>query len=102
MAESRSELTILLAVKGRHLHTLRFLWHANRCRMPYHFLVADGAACEPLARLLENAGAIFPDLSIEYVRYPDDVDYQAYFRKLTDAASRVRTEYVMQVDNDDF
>jgi glycosyltransferase domain-containing protein len=102
VAKSTSELTVLLALKGRHLHTLRFLWHANKCRMPYHFLVADGAVCETLAGLLENSDSVFPHLSIEYVRYPDDVDYQAYFRKLSDAASRVRTPYVMQVDNDDF
>jgi len=95
-------LTILLAVKGRHLHTLRFLWYANKCRLPYHFLVADGAVSSTMANLLENSGSLFPHLNIEYVRYPDDVDYQAYFRKLADAASRVRTPYVMQVDNDDF
>lgn len=97
-----SDLTILLPLKGRHLHTLRFLRHADMSRLPYSFLIADGQVHPAIAQMLENPRHIFPHLNIEYVRYPEDGSYGDYFRKLVDATSRVRTRYVMQADNDDF
>jgi glycosyltransferase domain-containing protein len=95
-------LTIVLPLKGRHLFTLRFLWHANKARMPYRFLIADGQVHSALAKLLENSRAVFPNLDIEYVRYPDDLDFSRYFAKMHDAFERVRTPYVKVADNDDF
>lgn len=94
-------LTIVLPLKGRPLFTLRFLWHANYARMPYRFLIADGEVRRPLSDILENAGEHFPELDIEYVRYPDDTSFSRYFAKMHDAAQRVRTPYVMLADNDD-
>ena len=95
-------LTIVLPLKGRHLFTLRFLWHANAARLPYRFLIADGQVHPQLAAILENSRETFPNLDIEYVRYSDDVDFSHYHRKLSDALSRVRTPYAMMADNDDF
>jgi len=91
-----------MPLKGRPLFTLRFLWHANRERLPYRFIIADGQVDPRLADLLENSRAVFPNLDIEYVRYPDDIDFSRYFRKMADASHRVRTPYAMLVDNDDF
>lgn len=95
-------LTIVLPLKGRPLFTLRFLWHANRARMPFRFLIADGEVRPPLAEMLENSREQFPHLDIEYVRYPDDSNWSRYFEKMHDALRRVRTPYVMLADNDDF
>jgi glycosyltransferase domain-containing protein len=95
-------LTIVLPLKGRHLFTLRFLWHANKARMPYRILIADGEVRPVIARLLENPRDIFPALDIEYIRYPDDVDLSRFFAKMADAVGRVRTPYAMLADNDDF
>jgi glycosyltransferase domain-containing protein len=95
-------LTIVLPLKGRHLFTLRFLWHANAARLPYRFLIADGQVHPQLAAILENSRETFPNLDIEYVRYPDDFDFSHYHRKLSDGLSRVRTPYAMMADNDDF
>src|SRR5438874_1114489 len=97
-----TKLTILLPLKGRHLHTLRFFWHANRYGLPYRFLVADGEVHPVVARLLGKPERVFPNLDIEYVQYPNDVDLSRYYEKLADAVSRVRTPYVMHADNDDF
>lgn len=97
-----SPLTILLPLKGRHLHTLRFLFHADRAKLPYHFLIADGEVHPAIARILENPKAAFPNLDIEYIRYPNDASYSDFYRKMADASARVRTPYVMQADNDDF
>jgi glycosyltransferase domain-containing protein len=97
-----SRLTIVMPLKGRHLFTLRFLWHANRARLPHQFLIADGEVDPKLAKLLEDSRKIFPDLDLEYIRYPDDVDFKHYYAKMADALQRVRTPYVKIADNDDF
>lgn len=102
MSVSTSDLTILLPLKGRNLHTLRFLWDANRRKLPYKFLIADGEVHPTIAGLLEASSKAFPDLDIEYVRYPNDASFSDFYRKMADAAGRVRTKYVMQADNDDF
>jgi glycosyltransferase domain-containing protein len=97
-----SRLTIILPLKGRHPFTLRFLWHANKARLPYRFLIADGEARPKVAELLENSRRTFPELDLEYIRYPDDIDFQHYYAKMVDALGRVPTPYVKIADNDDF
>lgn len=97
-----SRVTIVLPLKGRPLFTLRFLWYADKARLPFHFLIADGQVHSPMAEFLENARATFPNLDIEYVRYPDDVEFGRYFAKMQNAFERVRTPYVMFAHNDDF
>jgi glycosyltransferase domain-containing protein len=95
-------LTIVLPLKGRYLFTLRFLWHANQARLPYRILIADGQVHPVLAGVLVNWRQHFPNLDIEYIRYPDDLDYRHFFMKMADALQRVTTPYVVQADNDDF
>jgi glycosyltransferase domain-containing protein len=95
-------LTIVMPLKGRRLFTFRILWHANKARLPYRFLIADGQVDEAVARRLEKSREEFPELDVEYIRYPDDADYSRYFAKMSDAMQRVRTPYVMHADNDDF
>lgn len=95
-------LTIMMPMKGRHLFTFRYLWHANQLRLPYRFLLADGLVHDKVSSLLEDSRSIFPHLDIEYVRYPDDTDYSRFWAKMVDAYARVRTPYVMNMDNDDF
>jgi glycosyltransferase domain-containing protein len=95
-------LTIIMPLKGRRLFTFRCLWHANEMRLPYRFLLADGLAHEEVSRRLTDSRSTFPHLDIEYVRYPDDTDYSRFWAKMADAYARVRTPYVMNMDNDDF
>jgi glycosyltransferase domain-containing protein len=94
------ELSIVLTLKGRHLHTLRWLWHANRTRIPYHIIIADGEVHPAIYRLLSNP-ATFPNLSYEYHRY-EDRNVKDYYFKRYDALEKVNTPYVMMADNDDF
>jgi len=98
----KPRLTIVLPLKGRHLFTLRFLWHANSARLPYRILIADGQVHPTLAGILENSREHFANLDIDYVRYPDDLDFHHFWVKMADALHRVTTPYAMQVDNDDF
>jgi glycosyltransferase domain-containing protein len=95
-------LTIILPLKGRYLFTLRFLWHANRARLPYRIVIADGQVRPALAQILENSREHFANLEVTYLRYPDDRDYHSYFLKVIDALGRVETPYAMLADNDDF
>lgn len=95
-------LTIVLPLKGREPFTLRFLWHANACRLPYHFLIPDGRVRPVLADVLSNSRHVFPNLNIEYLRCPEDTGFTRYFAKMRDAVGRVSTPYVMLADNDDF
>jgi glycosyltransferase domain-containing protein len=95
-------LSIVVPMRGRNLFTLRFLWHANAARLPYRILLADGHVNDAVARHIENSRETFPNLDIDYVRYPDDTGYSRYFAKMADAMARVRTPYAMLADNDDF
>jgi glycosyltransferase domain-containing protein len=94
-------LTLLMPLKGRHLHTLRFLWHLDRQGPPVRMLIADGEVHPTIARLMEDR-SVFGNVEREYIRYPNDRSYADYFKKMRDAVARVRTPYVMVVDNDDF
>ena len=93
-------LTILLTLKGRHFHTLRWVWHANRIRLPFHVVIADGEVNPIIANIMKNP-ANFPDLSYEYHQY-DDMSLSHFYHKCSDAISRVTTPYTMMNDNDDF
>jgi glycosyltransferase domain-containing protein len=97
-----SRLTILLPLKGRPLHTLRFFWDAARRRLPYRFVVGDGEVHPAIAAVFERARTVFPHVDVDYVRFPDDVSFSHFFVKMATIADMVRTPYVMQIDNDDF
>lgn len=91
-----------MAAKGRELHTLRFLYHADRTRVPFPIVIADGWVNPALAVLLEASEKLFPNLRITYIRYPNDASFSLFYKKMANATARVRTPYLMLVDNDDF
>jgi glycosyltransferase domain-containing protein len=93
-------VTILLTLKGRHLFTLRWLWHANRIGLGYPIFIADGEVHPAVATLVEDP-SIFPNLRLSYHRY-NDLTFSDFYRKLHDSLSRIETPYVMISDNDDF
>ncbi len=93
-------ITILLTLKGRHAYTYRWLSHADRTRLPFRVLIADGEPDSPVGAWL-GTRTVFPNLQLEYRQY-NDRTYQDFYQKLLDAALRIQTPYVMLVDNDDF
>jgi glycosyltransferase domain-containing protein len=95
-----ADVTILLTTRGRHLHTLRWIYHANRISLPFSIIVADGDVHAAIANLLSNPQT-FPRLSLEYRQY-EDRRFTDFYRKCVDALRQVRTPYVMMSDNDDF
>lgn len=89
----------MLTLRGRHLHTLRWMWHANRVCLPYHVIIADGEVHTTIDRLLSNP-ATFPNLSYEYHRHCD-LTFSDYYKKLVATIQKIETKYVMMSDNDD-
>lgn len=102
IAGAQNQLTVVMPLKGRHLFTLRCLFHAQQTRMPFRFLLADGAVHPSMVTLMKDRARYFPDLDIEYLQYPDDRSFSDYFSKMADALRRVNTPYAVMLDNDDF
>lgn len=94
------QLTVILTLRGRPLHTLRWMWHANRVKLPFHVIVADGEVHPAVDRVLSDP-ANFPNLSYEYHRHCD-LSFTDFYRKCTETAAKVKTPYAMMSDNDDF
>lgn len=95
-----SDLTIVLPLRGRHLHTLRWLWHANSVKLPYHVIIADGEVHPTIDRLLSDP-TTFRNLSFEYHRHCD-LSFSDFYKKCTETMRKVRTDFAMMSDNDDF
>jgi glycosyltransferase domain-containing protein len=93
-------VTILLTLKGRPRHTLRWFAHAERTRLPFPVLVADGGEDPEIERLLSDP-ASFPNVNYRYLRYHDR-ELKDFWFKLADASARIETPYAMMSDNDDF
>lgn len=93
-------LTIVLANKGRPLHTLRWMWHANRIGLPFSVIVTDGGTHPEITRILTDESA-FPNLSYRHLLY-NDQQLPDFWLTLVDVATKVDTTYTMICDNDDF
>jgi len=95
-----TDLTIMMLVKGRDLHTLRWMWHANKAGLAYPVIIGDGGD-NPISRRVLADRSLFPNLDYQYLQY-NDASYEDYFRKAADVCRRVETKYVFRCDNDDF
>jgi glycosyltransferase domain-containing protein len=96
-----AQVTLVLPLNGRPLHTLRLLFHLNEIGFRYPLLIADGHVSEPVTSILENKKN-FPALIYDYIRYPEDSSYTRFYEKMADATARITTPYTMLIDNDDF
>ncbi len=90
----------MLPLKGRHLFTMRFLWHADQQKMPYKFIIADADPHCVVKDAIDKK--VFSNLDITYHIFPPDNTFGDFYNKLASAAEFIKTPYVMQVDNDDF
>ena len=102
MSQSEDKLvTVVLLLKGRPEYTKRWLTYASLDEFPFKILIADGSLGNEAEQLLSDKNA-FPNLDIEYVRYPPDVGRRDFYAKTADAVSRVKTPYLIKAANDDF
>ena len=90
-------LTIVLPLKGRALFTLRFLWHANKVRLPYRFLIADGQVDPVLAELLEMPHVLFPNIDVEYIYILSDWFKHSAYKDTLDYIISVGCHYYFEI-----
>jgi glycosyltransferase domain-containing protein len=95
------KLTIILTLKGREEFTYRWMGYMNEMRCPYKILIADGGENLEIEAHLGHFNN-YPNLDYEYIRYPLDASLDDYLNKLENVISRVKTEYTLLADNDDF
>lgn len=93
-------LTIFLPLRGRHLHTLRWLWNANEAGLPFPVIIADGDVHPTIERLLSDPRT-FPRVRFSYHRHADR-SFSDFYRKCAVSLALVDTPYAMISDNDDF
>jgi glycosyltransferase domain-containing protein len=102
LSKSMTEkLTILLTLKDRTPFTLRWMRFANNEHFPFKIILADGGSDDSATKIFANYSN-FQDLDYKYVRYPEDINYTAYYKKVSDAMSLVESPYLLLADNDDF
>ncbi|MDP2321432.1 MAG: TIGR00180 family glycosyltransferase [Acidobacteriota bacterium] len=94
-----AQLTILLTLKDRVPFTHRWLDYAVGVGLPFRILIADGGTDPGVAEAVAARKA--KGLDVEYLRYPADGTYAAYYAKVADALSKVTTPLVVLADNDD-
>ncbi len=90
-----SKLTILLALKDRHLETNK--WIENNYYDEFNYIIADGS-------LGEENRSIFSKIkqkNFNYIRFKKDITLNDYYKKVYESSLLVKTPFVMQVDNDD-
>jgi|APSaa5957512576_1039674.scaffolds.fasta_scaffold01322_3 glycosyltransferase domain-containing protein len=95
------KLTIILTLKGRDEFTYRWMKYMNEMRCLYKILLADGGDNLEIEAHLRHPNN-YPNLDYEYIRYPLDASLDDYFNKLENVISRVKTDYILHADNDDF
>jgi glycosyltransferase domain-containing protein len=96
-----SKLTVLLTLKDRVEFTYRWLDYAEYVKLPFNILIADGGVLDVCCEYFSNLKK-YKDLRYRYIRYPVDKTYSDYYSKVLDALSKVKTQYVVMADNDDF
>ena len=93
-------ITVYLPLWKRPLHSLRWMWHANRTSFPFPILIGDGGD-EPVRQRVLEEKKNFPNLNYTYLKY-EDRSVDDFTRKCVDVLSRVTTPYACWCDDDDF
>jgi len=97
----QNKLTIILTLKDRAEFTYRWMRYMNDMHCPYKILVADGGKDRIIERHLQELKN-YPNLDYEYIRYPYDATIEDYYAKFENVVSKVKSEYLLLADNDDF
>lgn len=94
------KLTIVLFLKGREPYTLRWLEYMNEARCPFKILIGDGSDSDFIANHMKQSD--YPNLHYDYLRFPPDKTLDEYYTKAEETFKRIKTDYSVLVDNDDF
>jgi len=96
-----SLLTILIPVKDRPQYTKRVLTYLEQESCSFKIVIADGSATDMTMKVVEQF-LHSAKLKIDYVKYPPDLNLMVFMRKMSFAAERVDTKYVVWACDDDF
>jgi len=92
-------LTVVLAVKNRPNHTLRWLEYAERVNFPFRVLIADGSGEGKLEKRIQRVAAT-GRVRITYRRFPYDATFVRFYGKMVSALGCCETPYCALVEND--
>ena len=101
---SVNDLTIILVLydRGDYYHyPMRWMKYASKYFQKYKIYIADGSGKSELQNLFNNKKN-FNEVDYEYFQYPKDKNYNDYFSKLDNILSKVKTEFSILTDDDDF
>ena len=99
-----ADLTIILVLydRGDYYHyPFRWMKFASKYLNKYKIFIADGSGKATVQDLF-NDKKNFKDIDYEYYKYPKDQNYNDYFSKLDNILSKVKTEFSILTDDDDF
>ena len=96
--ETSDSLTIVVPLYGREELTNRFLNYLQHVKCPFKVLFADGSLNDQ-SSLISRVN--FPDVNLEYYRFPYDKDIPTYMKKMKGIFAKVTTPLTVMMDNDD-
>ena len=89
-------ITFILALKDRHEETVN--WIKNNIYKDFYYIILDGS----LSNFNQKIFSKISLANLEYIRCKKDTNVKNYYSKLFFASKKIKTDYVMQVDNDDY
>jgi glycosyltransferase domain-containing protein len=92
-------LTIILALKGRHQFTERWLNFANKNLNKFKIFIADGSDIGCNYNLDSKK---FPNLDLQQKIFSPDLEISDFIKKLNISSQTVSSRYILYADNDDF
>ncbi len=95
-----NKFSFLLPLKDRTKFTKRLLNNLNKKKCPYKLIIADGGKDKRIEAYLADKSK-YPYLNYEYIRYPFDQNLSDFYSKMSDAVSKIDSEFVSAIDNDD-
>ena len=96
------KLTIVLALKGRPLFTIRYFLYMEAVKCPFKILIADGSLDEENKKVIDENKYRWPHVNFEYYRFPPDNTLLDFLEKVVGILRKVTTPYVIWNSNDDF
>ena len=90
------QLTIILPIKDRHECTLT--WLQNNYSENFEYIIADGSYSNENKEIFDK----YKKKNIQYIRFKPDTSYRDYYKKMYECTLLIKTNFVMQSDNDDY
>ncbi len=97
---SDNSISMLIPLKDRPKYTRRILKNLEKQNFPYQIFLADGGENKSIENQLKK-GHFCSKLNYQYCRYPYDIDFQRFYKKMTSTLNKITTDLCIIIDNDD-